>query len=115
MTGHPLYDMLLLTVPIALGAFWWTSSHARELAITHARRACQAQQLQLLDQTVSLRRLKLSRNAKGGSCFRREYDFEFTDSGAHRDRGTVTMRGHELLGVLIPYTTDDEGNRIYTH
>lgn len=115
MTGHPFYDLLLLAVPIALIAFWWTSSRARELAITHARRACQGQKLQLLDQTVSLRQLKLSRSASGGSCFRREYEFEFTDSGTHRDHGTVTMRGHELLGVLIPYTTDEEGNRIYIH
>jgi len=62
-----------------------------------------------------MEKLKLSRSAGGGSCFRREYGFEFTDSGEHRDRGTVTMRGHELIGVLIPYTRDAEGNRIYTH
>jgi len=115
MTGNPFFDLLTLAVPVAIIAFWWTSSRARELAVHHARQACLGQQLQLLDQTVSLEKLKLSRSAGGGSCFRREYGFEFTDSGTHRDRGTVTMRGHVLLGVLIPFTRDDEGNRIYIH
>ena len=61
MTGNALLDLLLIAIPICLIGFWWTSARARELAIEHARRACRQQQLQFLDQTVALSRIRLDR------------------------------------------------------
>jgi len=115
MTGNALLDLLVLAIPAALAALWWTGSKARELAIRHAGVACQQQQLQLLDQTVALGRMRPARSHSGASCLMRAYDFEFTDQGQFRDTGTVTMRGHQLHNVHFPYTRDNEGNRIYVH
>lgn len=115
MTGNPLLDLLILAIPAALAGLWWTGSRARELAIEHARQACRQHQLQFLDQSVALSRMRPARTRTGASCFRREYRFEFTSAGEFRDEASVTMLGHALLNVRFPYTRDSEGNRIYMH
>ncbi len=115
MTGNALLDLLILALPAALARLWWTGAKARELAIQHARTACRQRQLQFLDQTVSLSRMKPTRSSQGHACFKREYGFEFTDEGQFRDTASVTMHGHALQRVHFPYTRDNEGNRIYVH
>jgi hypothetical protein len=115
MSGNALLDLLIIALPAALAGLWWTGSKARELAIGHAKLACRHRQLQFLDQTVALTRMKPARSATGSSCLLREYGFEFTDQGQFRDTGTITMRGHVLQRVHFPYTRDEEGNRIYVH
>ena len=115
MTGNALFDLAIIALPAAFIAFWWTGSRARELAVEHARRACQQQQVQFLDQSVALSSLKLVRSQGGSAGFRRIYGFEFADHVDHRDRGTVTMNGQTLASVYLPYTRDEEGNRIYRH
>ncbi len=115
MTGNALFDLLLIAIPALAIRLWWTGSRARELAIEHARLACRAQQLQLLDQTAALSRMRLRRDANGAHCLEREYQFEFTDQGAYRDSATVTMQGHTLKKIHFPYTRDADGHRIYAH
>ncbi len=115
MTGNALLDLLVIAVPAALVALWWTGSRARELAVQHARQACKQKQVQFLDQSVALSRMRPTRSSTGASCFLREYGFEFTDQGDFRDAAFVTMRGHVLQKVHFPYTRDSEGNRIYVH
>ena len=115
MTGYLLLDLALLGIPLAIGGLWWTGTRAKELAIEHARAACRRESVQLLDQTVSLNRIRLARSATGAMCLRRNYGFEFTQEGAHRDHGTITMRGHTLLRVHFPYTRDVDGNRVFLH
>lgn len=113
MSGNALLDLLLVALPAALVALWWTGSRTRELAVGHARRACEARRLQFLDQSVALARLRLVRGESGGTTFRRDYAFEFTDVGEHRDRGTVTMSGQRLVRVQFPWVRDEAGNRVW--
>ncbi|ASJ76681.1 DUF3301 domain-containing protein [Granulosicoccus antarcticus] len=115
MTGNPLLDLLVLALPAALAALWWTGSGAHERAVEHARQACQNRQLQFLDQTVALVRMRPARSPTGSSCLKREFRFEFTGEGEFRDEGNITMLGHNLSNVYFPYMRDEAGNRIYTH
>ena len=112
MTGNALLDLLLLALPAALIGLWWTGSRVRELAVGHARRACAEQDVQFLDQSVALSRLALDRRA-GRAALRRDYAFEFTAHGEHRDGGTVTMSGQRLVRVHFPWVRDAEGNRVW--
>lgn len=115
MSGNALLDLLILAIPSALAVLWWTGSKARELAVAHARQACLHRQLQFLDQTVALTRMKPVRGTTGSNCLLREYGFEFTDQGQFRDTASITMRGHILQKIHFPYTRDEAGNRIYVH
>jgi len=97
----------------AAAGLWWTSSRAKELAILHARRACDQEELQLLDQTVALIKVKPGRTRQGSACLKRHYSFEFTQQGEFRDAGTVVLNGHTILQVTLPFTRDNEGNRVF--
>lgn len=115
MTGHAFLDLLIIAVPVALTGLWWTGSRARELAIAHARSACQQRQVQFLDQTVALSRIRPVRNASGNQCLMRTYRFEFTDHADYRDTATLVLHGYRLHHIDFPFTRDPDGNRVYIH
>lgn len=115
MSGSGFWSLVIVLVPAAAAAFWWTSARARELAVRHAREACRRQQVQFLDQTVALDRIQISRSRNGTACLRRTFAFEFTDHADYRDRAEVTMNGARLLRVNFPWRRDEDGNRVLEH
>lgn len=94
---------------------------ARELAIQHARQACKKHDLQFLDQTVALSRMRPRRDSHGNPCWQREYAFEFTSTASnedgaivsYRDQGSISMQGFRVKALDLPFTRDSEGNRVY--
>lgn len=115
MTGNFFGNALLLGLGAAIVGFWWTGSRAKELAIAHARSLCERESVQLLDYTVELTKIRMSQSVSGSKCLRRDYKFEFTAEGNHRDQGSVTLNGHALANVYLPYTRDEEGNRVFVN
>jgi hypothetical protein len=97
-------ELILLAVFAALGWLWWDSMQAREAAVGAARAACDAEGLQFLDDTVGIASVKPARNADGRLLLQRAYDFEFSDNGDNRIRGSVITLGRRviLLNVLTP-------------
>jgi hypothetical protein len=95
----PLPELLGLLVLGALAWFWVDSARAREAGIDAARSACEADQLQLLDDTVALGSLKFSRDDDGRVALRRVYNFEFSDTGDNRRRGSIVLLGHDVVVV----------------
>ncbi len=86
----------------ALIAFWVDGMRAREAAIVAARRACERDGLQLLDETVALSRLRPARDASGRMRLRRTYAFEFA-VGAERRNGWVEMLGVQRTGLHLEW------------
>ena len=94
----------ILVALISLGLlvwFWADSLRARELALRASALACQRINMQLLDETVALRRLSVARNAEGRAMWRRTYRFEYTLDGSQRLRGSVIIRGRSVESVAI--------------
>ena len=73
--------------------YLYQAFRVRELALQYTRRACDEAQIQLLDQSVSIRKLSLSKDAQGRWRVWRQYRFEYTTDGAARQRGHVIMLG----------------------
>lgn len=115
MTGNFFADIILLAMAAAVLGFWWTGSRAKELAVSHARNLCERESVQLLDYTVALQKVRLGQTESGAKCLRRDFRFEFTAEGNYRDQGTVTLNGHSLVNVYLPYTRDEQGNRVFIH
>lgn len=115
MTGNFFGNAFLLGIGAAVIAFWWTGSRAKELAVVHARSLCDRESVQLLDYTVALQKIRMGQSASGSKCLRREFRFEFTAEGNYRDQGTVALNGHVLANVYLPYTRDEEGNRVFVN
>ena len=50
-------DLGWLLIPLIAGMwFWWDTSASKELARQYAKQECQLQQVQLLDDTVALKK-----------------------------------------------------------
>ncbi len=89
-----LLGLLLLT---ALGLLWLDSLKVREAAVRTAREACAAENLLVLDDTVGIASIKLARDREGRLKLQRAYDFEYSDTGNNRIKGSVVMLGHRLM------------------
>ena len=85
---------------LLLGAvvwLWLDSLRAREAATRAARAVCAAEGLMLLDDTVAIAGVKLTRDERGRIALQRAYDFEFTDTGNNRLRGDLVLHRHRIV------------------
>lgn len=94
-------DGLFILLLTALAAItWWHHTRAREVARQLAKRACRESGLQLLDDSVGLRRVR-PRRRPGGWELERTFAFDFSRNGADRWTGQIVLRGHRLVEVLF--------------
>jgi hypothetical protein len=94
-------DLLVLALLGGGAWYWFSGTRVRELAIAAARRSTETADVQLLDQTVSLARVSLSRDRQGRWRVWREYRFEYSRDGLSRELGQIVMLGHQLQGVIV--------------
>ena len=97
-----MIELSALALFIAAGWFWLDSLRARDAALDGARRACEAEGVQLLDWTVAMKRIRLGRDDEGRRGLQRTYEFEFSDTGNNRIGGSVTVLGRHLLALHLP-------------
>lgn len=108
-------ELILLALFLALGWLWWDSMQAREAAVAAARAACQAEGLQFLDDTVGIASVRPARNADGRLLLQRAYDFEFSDNGDNRIRGSVVMLGRRVILLNVLTSRPPASNVISLH
>jgi len=92
--------VLLLVLGAAVG-LWLKLSVARERAVRIARQQCHLHGLQLLDETVGMRALRL-RRVNGLRRVERGYGFEVSIDGHDREPGRLWMIGDALTGLSLP-------------
>jgi hypothetical protein len=80
---------------------WYDSLKAREAAVRAARAACQADGSMLLDDTVAISALKVTRDEGGRVKLQRAYNFEYTDTGNNRLNGSIVMRGDRVMLINV--------------
>jgi hypothetical protein len=85
----------------AVAGYWLEAMRSKELARAAGKRACQQAQVQFLDDTVELVRVRVRRDGRGRLGFYREYRFEFSDDGADRRRGELVLFGRQLVRVVL--------------
>ena len=100
-------EILVILLILAALASWWFSTVSRETAIRFAREACKRLGVQLLDETVSLNKLRLQRNNRGHMGIARWYTFEFSASGIDRRSGSVKLIGDKLLDMHLDVDVEE--------
>ncbi|MEJ2479060.1 MAG: DUF3301 domain-containing protein [Acidihalobacter sp.] len=90
---------LLLALLAAVVWAWVDALRAREAALRACRRTCARLGLQLLDETVALRHLRLRRDADGRVRLRRHYAFEYSERGNERRQGEAVLLGRRVESV----------------
>jgi hypothetical protein len=97
-------EALGLLLLAAVAWLWLDSIKVREAAVAAARSACASEGLMLLDDTVSISGLKPARNDEGHVRLQRSYDFEFSDTGNNRRKGSVVLLGRRVVLFNIGVT-----------
>lgn len=95
------FDILIPLVIGVLAWLWFDSSRAREAGTVAVRQACKVEGLQLLDETIALASMKPERNADGWLSWRRVYEFEYSDTGEDRRRGSVQLFGQRVTMINV--------------
>jgi hypothetical protein len=98
MSALEIASILLLA---GIAWFWFDSLKAREAAVHAARAACTSEGLLLLDDTVAISVLKLARDDDGRLRLQRAYDFEYSDTGDNRLKGSIVMLGHRVIMLNV--------------
>ena len=93
----PGVEIISLIVLAAIAWLWLDSLKAREIAVRAARAACAAEGLMLLDDTVAIANLKPVRDDDGHVKLQRAYDFEYSDTGNNRIKGSIVLLGHRVM------------------
>ena len=89
---------LLLSVAVfaAVAIFWHSSLAARELANRVAQETCASANVQMLDGTVAIHRLRIVRTGDAPLSWNRTYVFDYTADGYSRQRGFVVLTGDNV-------------------
>lgn len=87
---------LAILLLAAIVWFWWENRGVAELAYQIARQTCENADVQLLNDTVGWKKIRLKRNNKGRMQIQRTYFFEFSSDIERRYRGEIEMLGKRL-------------------
>lgn len=86
---------------VAAVAFWLSTMTSRDAARSLVAEFCRDNQLQLLDQTVALRRISLRRKSNGSLSFVRVFKFDYSDNGFRRRDGMIWMLANRPLQISL--------------
>lgn len=90
-------EIIGIIVIAAIAWLWLDSLKVREAAVRAAKEVCRAEGLLFLDDTVSISALRPQRDEDGRIRLQRSYEFEYSDTGNNRLKGSVVMLGHRLM------------------
>ena len=91
------WGLLLSVAAFAVVAIFWHSSlAARELANRVAQETCASANVQMLDGTVAIHRLRIVRTGDAPLSWNRTYVFDYTADGYSRQRGFVVLTGDNV-------------------
>lgn len=94
----------LAALLIALGIYsWYCFSQAREQAILNCKQACQQLNVQLLDDSIVLKKISLTGLLSGPLRLYRHYQFDFSIHGSDRYHGYIYLQGMQPQGVQFDH------------
>jgi len=106
-----LGDIALFTLAALAANHWWRARGFKSQALNLAWQRCRLLQVQLLDQSVVLKQIRLQRGESGSLQWRRTYDFEFSSTGTDRYKGTLVLAGARLQSIeMEPHLVPDDND-----
>ncbi len=97
-----MFELFLLLIVAGICYLWFSTMRARDIARVAAQQVCRRYTVQLLDQTVALRRMRLTRRATGSVAIRRQFRFDYSDNGFRRRDGIIWMNGWQPEIISMP-------------
>ncbi len=102
-----LGEVLALFMAGGVALYILSSIRIRELALQHVLQTARHDGFQLLDESVQIQKVSLSRDREGQWRIWRQYRFDYSLDGVERRQGHVIMLGRRLVSVVV-----SEGPRV---
>ena len=96
-----LGELLVVAGAGLVALYFFGAIRVRELALQAVVRASGRDDFQLLDQSVHIDRVSMSRDERGQWRIWRQYRFEYSYDGVERQQGHVIMLGRQLRAVMV--------------
>lgn len=93
---------------VLAGWLWWDGLNKRELAVKAARNLCQRIGCQFLDDSVSLKQMRLERDGDQRVRIQRLFGFEYSDTGNNRLPGYVYLLGDRVIDINMVIPANEE-------
>ncbi len=82
---------------------WQYNLRLREIAIHKCKISCRTMELQLLDETVALHKIRISKDNRNQVKLLRRYQFEFSLDGYDRYEGSITFLGQVVDHIQLDH------------
>ena len=108
MFGFNTEFYLFVILALALAA-WWDNIRCQEIAKRAGKYTCDRENVQFLDDTVQLKKIRIARSPSGKLHLCRVYLFEYSLDGNQRCQGKIKLCGKVVNEVSL------ENYSIYVH
>ena len=99
-----MMQLVVLMGVVLWASYLWSAIRTKELAIRAGALHCQKLGVQFLDETVVLKRIRLTRDPRSNPVWARVFNFEFATDGRFRYEGRIFMYGQRLHRIeMDPY------------
>jgi len=99
-----IYDLLTIFILLIFAWLWWWDRGIKQHAFKLCKQQCERSDVQLLDDNIHIKKIKLIKNDNGELKIYRQFSFEFTYTSEQRYLGTIELLGKRLLSFqLAPY------------
>lgn len=97
-------SIIFIIALVAVALYWYNAMQSKTYAVQYARRECEKEGAQLLDQTVQRIRLSFSRDRNNQWRVWREYRFDYSIDGVNRLEGRLVILGYRLVRSVLENT-----------
>ena len=94
-------DLFIILFLFLVAWAWWYDRGIKQRAFGFAKRHCDENHVQLLDDNVRITGVGIGRNHKGQFKLKRQFKFEFTSTGDRRHEGSMTLLGSQLENINL--------------
>ena len=108
-----LGEVLALMLFGAVCLHFFAATRVREIALQHVGKASVRDDFQLLDQSVHIQRMSLSRDRDGRWRIWRQYRFDYSFDGVDRRQGHVIMLGKRMRALVVAERLPDPGPTLH--
>ena len=93
---------ILLTAIVCAGVWYWIKNRElKDFALRSAAKYCDSLSLRLLDQTVTLSKLRIEKNDRGQRVIVRTYHFDFSADDQDRYKGKIILHGRKVESIQL--------------
>jgi hypothetical protein len=106
-----VYELISITPLIGVAYLIWQHNNISLIARNLTREHCEKVGVQLLDQNVILKRIRIKTSPYSLLALQRHYAFEFSSIGDYRYKGVIHLLGKRMVRIeLEPFKTLPSSN-----